>query len=119
MGFKDHINNVVPSVTSFLGSPYVVVGSAFLVAAWALTGPIMGFSDTWQLLINTTTTILTFNMVFVIQNSQNRDGKAVQVKLDAILEAVSDKPDKELLEIEDKPEEEITKKQEHIINHTP
>ena len=56
-----------------------------IVAAWAISGPLFGFSDTWQLVINTGTTIVTFLMVFLIQNSQNRDGAAIQVKLDELI----------------------------------
>jgi low affinity Fe/Cu permease len=72
-----------------------VVGSApaFLVAlivvlVWATTGPLFGFSDTWQLIINTTTTIVTFLMVFLIQNTQNRDGRALHLKLDELIRSV-------------------------------
>lgn len=75
-------------VTDWSGSPAAVIGSVLIVVVWALTGPIFGFSDTWQLVINTGTTILTFNMVFVIQAAQNRDGAAVQIKLDEILKAI-------------------------------
>ena len=59
-----------------------------MVVVWAVTGPIFGFSDTWQLVINTGTTIVTFLMVFLIQNTQNRDAAAIQVKLDELLRAV-------------------------------
>ena len=58
-----------------------------IIIVWAVTGPIFHFSDTWQLVINTGTTIITFLMVFLIQNTQNRDGKAVQIKLDELLRA--------------------------------
>ncbi len=71
----------------------VVVGSAptfvlafMIIVAWAFTGPIFGFSDTWQLVINTGTTIVTFLMVFLIQNTQNRDARAMQLKLDELIE---------------------------------
>jgi low affinity Fe/Cu permease len=59
-----------------------------VVAVWAITGPLFGYSDTWQLVINTGTTIVTFLMVFLIQNSQNRDGAAIQAKLDELLRAM-------------------------------
>ena len=75
--------------TDWSGSPAAVIGSVLIVVVWALTGPVFGFSDTWQLVINTGTTILTFNMVFVIQAAQNRDGAAIQLKLDEILKAIA------------------------------
>ena len=61
-----------------------------VIVAWAASGPLFGFSDTWQLVVNTSTTIITFLMVFLIQNTQNRDGAAIQAKLDELLRAVSD-----------------------------
>ena len=70
------------------GHPYAFVGAALVVLGWLVTGPIFGFSDTWQLVINTGTTIVTFLMVFLIQNTQNRDAQAMQVKLDELIRAV-------------------------------
>ena len=67
------------------GRPSVFIAALLVVAVWALTGPVFHYSDTWQLVINTGTTIVTFLMVFLIQNSQNRDGAAIQVKLDEII----------------------------------
>lgn len=67
------------------GRPAAFVGAASVLLLWAVTGPIFGFSDTWQLVINTGTTIITFLMVFLIQNTQNRDAEAVQVKLDELI----------------------------------
>ncbi len=61
--------------------------AALVIVAWAVTGPMFGYSDTWQLVINTSTTIVTFLMVFLIQNTQNRDSMAVQIKLDEIIRA--------------------------------
>jgi len=65
------------------------MGAAFIIVVWGVTGPIFNFSDTWQLVINTGTTIVTFLMVFLIQNTQNRDSHAVQLKLDELIRAVS------------------------------
>lgn len=69
------------------GRAYTFVAAALLILTWAVTGPLFGFSDTWQLVINTSTTIITFLMVFLIQNTQNRDTEAIQIKLDELLRA--------------------------------
>jgi low affinity Fe/Cu permease len=71
-----------------LGTPGALATATLVILIWAITGPIFGFSDTWQLVINTGTTIVTFLMVFVIQNAQNRDAKAVHIKLDELIRAV-------------------------------
>ena len=81
-------NRVVDLIIKALGSPSALVVAALVIVLWAVTGPLFGFSDTWQLVINTSTTIVTFLMVFVIQNSQNRDAKAVHIKLDELIEAM-------------------------------
>lgn len=69
----------------FCGRPRVFVCAVTVILLWILTGPLFGFSDTWQLVINTGTTIITFLMVFLIQNTQNRDTKAIQLKLDELI----------------------------------
>ncbi len=69
------------------GKPITFVLAVSIVVVWAATGPLFGFSDTWQLVINTSTTIITFLMVFLIQNTQNRDTEAMQVKLDELIRA--------------------------------
>ena len=74
-------------VSALTGTAYAFVGALLVVAVWASTGPVFGFSDTWQLVINTGTTIVTFLMVFLIQNTQNRDSKAMQLKLDELIRA--------------------------------
>ncbi len=71
-----------------VGSPWMFTGALLIVAIWALTGPVFGFSDTWQLVINTGTTIVTFLVIFLVQNTQNRDAKALHLKLDELLRAV-------------------------------
>ena len=76
------------NIADWAGRPVTFAVAAGLVVAWALSGPLFGFSDTWQLVINTSTTIITFLMVFVIQNSQNRDSEAVHVKLDELIRAI-------------------------------
>ncbi len=70
-----------------VGSPWAFVGAVAIVAVWGITGPIFGYSDTWQLVINTGTTIVTFLMVFLIQNTQNRDSHALHLKLDELIRA--------------------------------
>jgi low affinity Fe/Cu permease len=70
------------------GKPATFIGAALLIVVWAITGPLFDFSDTWQLVINTGTTIITFLMVFLIQNTQNRDTEAMHIKLDELIRAV-------------------------------
>lgn len=87
---SDRFNAIADKLTRVLGSMQALIGSVLLVVVWALTGPIFNFSDTWQLFINTSTTVITFWMVFVIQNSANREAKATQLKLDELIRAVGD-----------------------------
>src|SRR6476469_9911510 len=71
-----------------VGSSWAFIASVLIIVVWALTGPMFHFSDTWQLVINTGTTIITFLMVFLIQNTQNRDAKAIHLKLDELIKGV-------------------------------
>ena len=73
----------------FAGQPVAFATASALILGWILTGPIFGWSDTWQLVVNTATTIVTFLMVFLIQNSQNRDAAALQAKLDELIRAMA------------------------------
>jgi low affinity Fe/Cu permease len=84
-GFTKFFTKFATAVSKWTGRPLVFVSCGVLVILWALSGPIFKFSDTWQLVINTSTTIITFLMIFVLQNSQNRDGKALQAKLDELI----------------------------------
>src|ERR1041384_548866 len=70
------------------GSPWAFALAALIIVVWAFLGPLLGFSDMWQLTVNTATTIVTFLMVFIIQNSQNRDTEALQIKIDELIRAV-------------------------------
>jgi low affinity Fe/Cu permease len=94
------------SISHLAGSPWTFFGAVALIAIWLLTGPIFGFSDTWQLVINTGTTIITFLMVFLIQNTQNRETKAVHLKLDELIRAVHEAR-VTLIDLEDAPDEEL------------
>jgi low affinity Fe/Cu permease len=76
-------------IAQFAGHPVAFAAAVALIGVWLISGPIFGFSDTWQLVINTATTIVTFLMVFVIQNTQNRDGAAIQIKVDELVRAIS------------------------------
>ncbi|MBA2934490.1 low affinity iron permease family protein [Sphingomonas sp. CGMCC 1.13654] len=78
------------SIALFAGQPLAFVIALLAIIIWGITGPIFHYSDTWQLIVNTATTIITFLMVFLIQNSQNRDGAAMQAKLDELIRAVED-----------------------------
>jgi low affinity Fe/Cu permease len=90
------------------GQPLAFVVAALLIALWGVTGPIFNYSDTWQLVVNTATTIVTFLMVFLIQNSQNRDAAAMQAKLDELIRAIDDARG-QFIGIEHKTEREIEK----------
>ena len=77
--------NAAKTASRYAGRPATFAIAALVILVWIVTGPLFGFSDTWQLVINTGTTIVTFLMVFLIQNSQNRDTKAIQIKLDELI----------------------------------
>jgi len=85
----DRIFTVVAGrIAAVAGQPIAFIVAVLLIVAWGATGPLFDYSDTWQLIVNTTTTIVTFLMVFLIQNSQNRDAAAMQAKLDELIRAV-------------------------------
>jgi low affinity Fe/Cu permease len=101
------------SVSKWVGRPWMFVFALLALALWAISGPFLGFSDTWQLIINTSTTIITFLIVFIIQNTQNRDNMAMNVKLDALLEKLK-VSDKMLLEAEDQSDKAIEKEKRKV-----
>lgn len=79
---------IATTVSAAVGQPWAFILAALSIIIWACSGPLFGFLDTWQLVVNTSTTIITFLMVFVIQNSQNRDAAAMQAKLDELIRAL-------------------------------
>jgi low affinity Fe/Cu permease len=98
---------------AMLGSAWAFTGAALVILVWLLTGPMFHFSDTWQLIINTATTVITFLMVFLIQNTQNRDAKAMHLKLDELIRAIKDARD-ELVDLEGLSDEELKKLEEQF-----
>ena len=100
-------------MAGWVGSPWAFVAAIILLVLWAMSGPVFGFSDTWQLVINTGTTIVTFLMVFLIQNTQNRDAKAMHLKLDELLRSVS-KARTGMVDLEDMSDAEIAALQEEF-----
>ncbi len=96
-----------------LGSAWAFAGAALVICVWILTGPTFHFSDTWQLIINTATTVITFLMVFLIQNTQNRDAKAMHLKLDEIIRALKGARN-QLVDLEDLSDEDLKKLEEQF-----
>ncbi len=94
------------TATAFTGSSIAFISALFIVIVWGITGPIFKYSETWQLVINTGTTIITFLMVFLIQKAQNKDGKAIQLKLNELIAAI-DGASNRMVNIEDLTEEEL------------
>src|SRR5438477_11407508 len=96
-----------------LGTAWAFIGAIVIIAVWALTGPTFHFSDTWQLIINTGTTIVTFLMVFLIQNTQNRDAKAMHLKLDELIRAIQGARNR-LVDLEKLSDEELKQLEEQF-----
>lgn len=106
-------------VSTVVGKPHSFVVAAVIILIWLLSGPAFGYSDTWQLIINTTTTIVTFLMVFLIQNTQNRDSKAIHLKLDELIKS-SQGARNALIDVEELPDEileELHHEAQHIREH--
>ena len=96
-----------------LGSAWAFAGAVLVICIWIVTGPTFHFSDTWQLIINTATTVITFLMVFLIQNTQNRDAKAMHLKLDEIIRALKGARN-QLVDLEDLSDEDLKKLEEQF-----
>lgn len=104
--------NATSWVARQAGSPLAFAAAAFLIIAWAIAGPFLDYSDLWQLTINTATTVITFLMVFVIQNSQNRDAEALQIKIDELIRATLG-AENALLDLENLPQGSLDEFREH------
>ena len=103
---QDIFTRFTSAVSLILGRPWIFATAIAVLIAWGLSGPLLGFSDTWQLIINTSTTIITFLMVFIIQNTQNRDNLAMNIKLDTIMKKLHINDD-DLMEAEDKSDKKL------------
>src|SRR6185436_13740563 len=101
-----YFDKVSNRITKATGTPAAFLSALAIIILWAATGPIFKFSDTWQLVINTGTTIITFLMVFVIQQSQNKDTTAIQIKLNELI-ACNEKASNRLIDVEDLSDDEI------------
>jgi len=109
----DAFSNFAKHCAALVGSPWAFVCAVVIVLTWVITGPHYAYSDTWQLMINTGTTIVTFLMVFLIQNTQNRDAKAVHLKLDELLHGVRGARNS-LIDLEDLSDQELTTLQQQF-----
>src|SRR6266478_5559422 len=106
MRLGDSFNRFAKATARACGHPYTFAAAVLLVVLWALTGPLFHYSDTWQLVINTATTVLTFLVVFLIQNTQNRDAKALHLKLDEVIRSIQHAHN-EMIDIENLSDKEL------------
>ena len=111
----DFFTKFTSGTAAMLGRPWIFAVALFVLILWGLSGPLLGFSDTWQLIINTSTTIVTFLMVFIIQNTQNRDNLAINIKLDALMNKAGI-TGKDLLDAEDQSDKKLEKQKKQVQN---
>lgn len=114
MSISKPFTRFAAAIAHTAGKPMTFAICCLLVIVWAVSGPLFGFSDTWQLVINTSTTIITFLMVFVLQNTQERDGEAVQAKLDELIFAVKG-ADNRFVQAEKLTDHELHKLRERLL----
>jgi low affinity Fe/Cu permease len=114
MSIANSFNHFAKLTSRTAGHPSTFGLAVGVILIWAITGPVFGFSDSWQLVINTGTTIVTFLMVFLIQNTQNRDSAAMQIKLDELIRALKGAHN-ELADLEEMTEEELEQMRSHYV----
>ena len=110
---RDIFRHFARKSSAVLGTAWAFIGALIIIAVWGLTGPVFHYSDTWQLIINTGTTIVTFLMVFLIQNTQNRDAKAMHLKLDELIRAIEGARNR-LVDLEKLSDEELKRLEEQF-----
>lgn len=110
---EDIFTRFTSTTSAMLGRPWIFVIALGVLILWAFSGPLLGFSDTWQLIINTSTTIITFLMVFIIQNTQNRDNMALNIKQDAVMKKLGI-TEKDLVEAEDESDKKLEAKKKQM-----
>ena len=113
MKLNESFRKLSVAASTALGSPWLFVANVFLILVWLAAGPFAHFSDTWQLIVNTATTVFTYLAVFLIQNTQNRDSKAVHLKLDELISSVHGARNR-LVDLEDLSDEELSKLQQEF-----
>ena len=113
---SDRFSRAAQWTSQQCGRAYTFVGAIVIIVVWAITGPLFKFSDTWQLIINTGTTIVTFLMVFLIQNTQNRDTTAIQLKLDELIRA-NENAQNRMMKLEDLTENQIKHLKESLVGN--
>jgi low affinity Fe/Cu permease len=112
--FNSHFTKFARATALYTGKPITFISAVSVIIIWAVSGPFFGFSDTWQLVINTGTTIVTFLMVFLIQNTQNRDTEALQLKLDEIVRSLRGARN-QVLDLEEMDEEQLDEIREEYL----
>lgn len=110
---QDRFRTIADRTADIIGSPWTFVGSVGLTTLWLILGPVFGFSDTWQLTMNTLASQATFLVAFLLQNTQNRDSRALQLKLDELIRSTSGARD-HLLRLEEMSEDELDRLQEEF-----
>jgi low affinity Fe/Cu permease len=110
---KEHFRRFASRASNALGTPWAFLIAAASIVVWAISGPVFQFSNTWQLIANTGTTLVTFLMVFLIQNTQNRDARAIQLKLDELLRGVKGARTR-LVDLEDLSDDELAQLQKQF-----